>query len=439
MAAERDAMVPKTPAGDQQSLLDPEVMECPYPYYEALHASSEAVHHDQAIGWLVHRYADLVEIATDPSRFSNHVQGEEQHALMGVSPEPFSDEVTELIARLHPMANALLFADPPVHTRQRALVTKALSPRRVRAHEPLMRATAHALIDEFIDDLRCELLAQFAIPLPLTMLADTLGVERADIGQFKGWTAHFAQGLIGVMDNAQRAAVARSLFDFQQYMLPRMADRRREPRDDLLSALVNAEIDFSDLDEQRIEGPRHLTDAEVLPIMVQLLTAGNHTTTDTIGNGMVLLLQHPETMAELRSDFGLIPSFIEEALRFDPPAHCTVRIATASTEVGGTTVPSGAMVSCLWGAANQDPSVFANPRTFDIHRDNVRKHLVFGHGPHFCAGAEFARTELRIAFEVLLGRLDDIRLAAGAGLEHIPQFTTRGYREIPLEFSKSGA
>ena len=413
-------------------LTDPETITCPYPLYAHLHAS-EPVREEPGLGWLVSRYEDLRDLATDPARYSSSVAGADGPRHMGVSPEPLSDEVKELLAQYHPMDNALFTADPPHHTRHRALVNKALNPRRVRQLEGAMRQIADELIDGFIADGRCELHTQFGIGLPLTVISDTLGVDRSDMPAFKYWSDCMIAGNLDMLDNERRAEVARAVIDFQQYMIPRIEARREQPTDDLLSDLANATIEDSDGAEAAV-GPRNLTTAELLPIVSQLLIAGNETTTNLIGNGLVLLIRHPEVMAEVRADHSLIPNFLEEVLRFDGPIHCTFRIAQEDIELRGETIPGGSMVVPMWGAAGQDKDVFPEPRRFDVHRANAKRHLTFGHGPHFCAGAEMARVEGRVAFETLLTRLDNIRLAPGAELEMLPSFSARGYQAIPIEF-----
>lgn len=416
-------------------LTDPETAECPYPFYAELHREG-GVREEPGLGWLVSRYEGVRELSLDTRGFSSSVAGADGPRHMGVSAEPLSDEVRELLAQYHPMDNALFTADPPQHTRHRALVNKALNPRRVRQLEGAMRQIANELVDRFVADGRCELHTQFGIGLPLTVIADTLGVDRADMPAFKYWSDCMIAGNLDVLDNERRAEVARAVIDFQRYMIPRIEARREQPRDDLLSDLTNAEIAGDEAGAA--PGPRRLTTAELLPIISQLLLAGNETTTNLIGNGLVLLIQHPEVMEQVRADHGLIPGFLEEVLRFDGPIHCTFRVANGEQELAGQPIPAGAMVIPMWAAAGQDEAVFAQPRQFDIHRRNVRRHLTFGHGPHFCAGAEMARVEGRVAFETLLGRLGDIRLAADADLTHHPSFSARGYRQVQIEFDPIG-
>jgi cytochrome P450 len=240
-------------------------------------------------------------------------------------------------------------------------------------------------------------------------------------------------GNLDVLDNNQRAMVAHAVIDFQKYFIPRIEQRRQEPTDDLLSGLANATIEDDDISEE-INRPRQLTVAEILPIISQILLAGNETTTNLIGNGLVALIERPALMAEIRSDYNLIPDFVEEVLRFESPVQCIYRRANEDVEIDGVKIPAGSMVVPALGAANQDPDVFPRPRELNIHRPNLRRHLAFGIGPHFCVGAEMARLEARVAFETLLGRLDNIRLSEGAELRIHPTFSTRGFKEIPIEF-----
>lgn len=354
---------------------------------------------------------------------------------MGISEEPFSDEVQALVDRYVPMTNVLFRADPPLHSRQRALVSKALNARRVRELEPSIREICDELIDGFINDARIELNRQFAIPLPTIVIARMLGMDpEEDLPRLKHWSDQALRGFIDAMDNEERAVAARAILDYQQYVLPRIAERREHPQDDLLSALIHAEIeDASEVDGELV-GPRQLTDGEIMPIILQVLVGGNETTTCLLGNALVTLIEHPDAMAALSADHTLIPNFIEEVLRYESPVLMTTRLATDATHIGPDAVASGQVVALGWGLANQDADVFPDPRTFDIRRANAKKHIAFGHGPHFCPGSLLSRTETRIAFEQILSRMQDIRLVEDQELEQTPNFATRGYREIHVRF-----
>jgi cytochrome P450 len=431
--ARLDHVEPSPPDDIAASLLDPRFQQCPYDLIARLHAGDARTRVEPGVGRVVHRFADATQAGECPTVYSSNVG--EPGAYMGISDEPFSDEVQALVDQYVPMTNVLFRADPPLHTRQRALVTKALNARRVRELEPSIREICDELIDGFIDTGRVELNAQFAIPLPLTVIARMLGMDQEDLPRLKLWTDQALRGFIDSMDNDERAVAARAILDYQEYVLPRIAERREHPQDDLLSALIHAEIQDASEVEGELVGPRRLTDGEIMPIILQVLVGGNETTTCLIGNALVTLLRHPDAMSALRADHRLIDNFIEEALRYEPPVLMTTRRTLAPTRIGADQLAADEIVAVGWGLANQDPGVFEDPRTFDIRRANARKHLAFGHGPHFCPGSLLSRTETRIAFEQLLTRIATIRLADDTPLEQTPNFATRGYREIHLQFT----
>lgn len=418
---------------DPKSITDPEVMQCPFGFYAALHRQDERVREEPGIATFVHRYDDLQKLATDSAHFSSQFGGTGH--MMGVSPEAYSPEVEAQVAKFLPMEPvALLMADPPVHTRHRALFSKALNGAKVRAMEPRMRELADELIDAFADDGHCEFVTQFAIPQPLTTITDLLGVDRSDMPAFKRWSDHFIWGLIGHLDNDQRLEVAESILEFQAYITPRIAEVRENPREDLLSRIVHAELAP---DEEGAEaGPRSLTEPEIYALIAQMLVGGNRTTTDHIGSAMVLLCQHPQVQQDLIDDPSLVGNFVEEALRFDGPVQSSWRIATEGATAGGVAIEAGQMVAPLWGAGNKDPEVFPDPDTFDIRRPNAKNHLTFAHGPHFCVGGGLARAQSRVVFEQLTSRLKDFALTDPDGLTRRPDFSTNGWEKIEISFSK---
>ena len=346
---------------------------------------------------------------------------------MGINSEPVQDDVEEILSNAHPIVNALFTADPPEHTRHRKLISKALSPRSVRALEPQIRQITTELIDAFIDRGSVDLIPEFAVPLPVTVIADILGVDRADIWTFKHWGDLMISGNIDLLTHERRREVAHAVVELHDYFVPRIEERRRQPTDDLLSIMVNTEVD----------GEPPLTTAELLPIIDQILLAGHETTTNLIGNAVLVLLNDNELMARLRDQPADIPAMVEEALRWDPPIQCTYRRATRDDTIEGNSIKAGDMVIPMWAGANWDPEVFPNPEQFDIDRPTTKPHMGFGFGPHFCAGAELARLEAKIAFEELLGRMGDIALNEGeSDLSHLPSFASHGYRQVGLRFSK---
>jgi cytochrome P450 len=399
-------------------------------YAQWLASEASAAVNDDLGGVVVWRHKEVAAVALDTATFSSAFLGTNGPRYMGHSPVPYSAEVEELLAQYYPEEPALLVADPPIHTRHRMLVAKPLGSRRVRLLLPEIERVANALVDGFIASGRCDIVADFAVPLPLTIISDALGVNQADHAKFKYWSDMQVAGTLEVLDNIQRAEVARAIIALQQYLLPLIEDRRASPRDDLMSDLVHATID-----DPTVEGPRQLTTGELLPIIGQLLVAGNETTAKLIGLAMVILLRKPDLLETLRATPSLIPGFIEETLRLDPPVHAGFRVARRDTEIAGCPVHAGQRVAASWGAAGRDPEVFADPERFDIHRANAARHMAFGFGPHLCAGAPLARAESRIAFEVLLRRLHDIRLSPGTALRRSPGHSLTGWQSVPIEFT----
>ena len=409
------------------NLSDPQHIECPYHAYQALHQTG-GVGRDPNIGVVVAGYDTLAALAKNTEVYSSSIT-EDGHGPrhMGINPEPVQDDVEEIISHAHPIVNALFTADPPVHTRHRKLIAKALSPRSVRALEPQIRAITNDLIDAFITRGSVDLLPEFAVPLPVTVIADILGVDRADIWTFKHWGDLMISGNIDMLSHERRREVAKAVVELHEYFVPRIEERRQNPTDDLLSIMINTEVD----------GEPPLTTAELLPIIDQILLAGHETTTNLIANAMLVLLNDPDLMRRLRDNPSDIPAMVEEALRWDPPIQCTFRRATRGDTLEGADVAEGDMVVPLWAGANWDPDVFADPERFDIDRSMAKPHMGFGFGPHFCAGAELARIETRIAFEALLDRLDQITLNEDeSDLSHLPSFASHGYRRVSLNFVK---
>jgi cytochrome P450 len=353
---------------------------------------------------------------------------------MGVGSEPFDEEVTALVEQCHPLSNVMLLADPPAHTRQRAIVTKALNAARVRAMEPIIQSTVDELIDAFIDDGRVDVVAALGGPLPLKMIATTLGIRDMDQPRFSRWAGDIVAGHVEVLDNERRKVVARSLIEFQEYMLARISERRDEPHDDLLSALIHTRLEADELADLEGDGGTRLNTSELLTIAAQLLAAGNHSSTAMLASGVAQLAGDPALADELREDPSLVPAFVEETLRISGPVQSTYRRPTRDTDLGGCPIAKDSMLCMVWGATGHDPSVFPDPQRFDIHRPNLRRHLSFGHGPHFCVGSGLARAEGCIAFETILRRLDDLRLVQAAPAAG---FGFRGHESVQITFTRN--
>lgn len=385
----------------------------PYPLYARLR-EGDPVHRSYAIfGWILFRHADCLELLRDP-RFSaddrNFIGFKRQQEIA------VADGLADPEGKDEPV---MLRRDPPDHTRLRSLVNKAFTPRAIEK----LRARVEEIADQLLSDLakrdEFDLIADFAVPLPVTVIAEMLGVPSKDQAVFKRWSDH----LVGFLDPqaSPGAGVLRKTADeFFEYMSRIAAERRKQPADDLMTALVQAEDQGQRLSEQELHGTLAL-----------LLAAGNETTTNLIGNGLLALLQHPDQMNRLREQPELIDSAVEELLRWDSPVQFTMRIPTSDVEFRGHHFRKGQAVVAVLGSANRDPAVFADPDRLDITRKENR-HLSFGSGIHFCLGAQLARLEAQIAFREILRRLPDL---------HAPAFKPRwrrltflrGLHRLPLK------
>jgi cytochrome P450 len=313
----------------------------------------------------------------------------------------------------------MLVLDPPDHTRLRALVSKAFTPSAIMALEPRIRAIVGELLDQIADPAHFDLIEALAYPLPVIVMAELLGVPPEDRAQFKRWSSQRARVLEPTITARERQAAIQAAKAFDAYFRDVIEARRSTPRDDLISALVAIE-----------ETGNKLSPYELIVMLRLLLIAGNETTTNLIGNGMLALLRHPEQMRTLQANPSLIPSAIEELLRYDTPVQVDGRTMREDMDFHGRRLQKGQGVVLLLGSANRDPEGFCDPDRLDITR-NEASHIAFGRGIHHCLGAPLARLEGRLAFEALLERFSDIRLLT----EH-PAFkdnvVLRGLRALPL-------
>ena len=357
----------------------------PYPLYAALRARSPVHRSTLLNAWLFTRHADVDAILRDHRRFANDPRKgtftPRQRALL-----PPADEFT------------LLMIDPPDHTRLRALVNKAFTQRAVNALEPHIRATLGTLLDDIPDPAAFNFMEAVARPLPVMAIAEMLGVPAEDRDRFGVWSARRARMLEPTITPRERAAGVEAGKAFDAWFRPIVAQRSAAPRDDIVSALVRA----------RDEGGR-LSERETLNMLRLLVIAGNESTTNLIGNGMLALLRNPDQLRRLRDDPGLILAAVEELLRFDSPVQTDFRRVLADCEVNGFALRKRDNVVLSLGAANRDPEVFENPDRLDVGRGQI-SHLSFGRGIHHCLGAALARLEGRIVFEMLLERFSRIDL-----------------------------
>lgn len=411
--------------------LDPETLECPYPFYEALHAEAP-VHPIPEMGLVVVSTFDLLrEVVHDPATYSSAMPTGPAD-LPGMGREPEDAEMAELRAKTARSGTAtLLAADPPWHARYRSLVNKALSARRVAGMEGYVREIVTDLIDGFIDDGKADFTSQFADELPMAVIADQIGVPRADLRDFKKRADLAIGGIERTIPPEEERDVLRAGLEMQEYFLMRAEERRRDPKDDILTTLATAELETD-------EGSRPLNDAEILSIIQQLQVAGKETTAHLIGSAMLLFIENPEQLAKVRERPELIGNMTEEALRVESPVRALFRTTTRETTLGGVTLPAKTTLMLIYGAANRDECEFAEAARFDVERENARNQLAFSAGPHYCIGAALARLEIRVAFEEVLRRMTNFRLDPDhPAPRHEPSYILRGLRELHILFDKA--
>ncbi|HLZ70280.1 MAG TPA: cytochrome P450 [Dehalococcoidia bacterium] len=392
-------------------LMSPENLDNPYPLYALARQFEPFSFQPEMQAWNAFLYEDCRAILRDPRRFSSDFQRN----------LPPAERATTSILNL----------DPPRHTQLRELVNRAFTPRMVQQLAPRIRAITDELLAAVEPSGRTDLIHDLAYPLPVIVIAEILGVPPEDRADFKRWSDVIAASLgtgLGAEgeDEAMgaREVPEQTITEMSAYFGAVVDAREREPRQDLISALIAAEI----------EGQK-LTRDEILTFCILLLVAGNETTTNLIGNAVRTLLEQPAALARLRAGATLWPSAVEEVLRYRPPVQATVRLTTEDTELRRQAMKAGQVVIVWLASANRDADEFPNPDTFDIAR-SPNRHLSFGQGIHFCLGAPLARLEAAIALDEIGRRLPNLRRADAAPLEQVPGFIMHGVKHLPLAFDR---
>jgi cytochrome P450 len=404
-----------------RALLSTEQGLSPFAWYRAMRESTPVCYDADGGYWQLFLYDDVLRIATDHATFSSEgrrsMVAEEDHDLILPS---------------------IITMDPPRHRQFRNLVSQAFTPRAVAQLGPRIRAITNELLDRVIPTGAIDVMDDLASPLPVTVIAELLGIPVEDRPRFKHWsdallaedgevatTEQAVQGIRGFRDRGRRLAARRAAHEMQEYFAPILATRRHHPQSDLISGLLAAEVD----------GAR-LTEDELLGFCVLLLVAGNITTTNLLGNAMVCFDEYPDALACLRQEPALIPSAVEEVLRYRPPAKMLVRIAATDTTIEDQWVTKGQVIVAWIASANRDDARFSNPEQFDVRRE-PNPHLTFGHGIHFCIGAPLARLEATIALQTMLERLPRLRRVPGLPLVWIGSPVLAGVQHFPITFDGS--
>ncbi len=401
-AAQNDGMQPQQRRRRPIVLPEQAMSLDPFSWYREMRESHPIYFDKENELWNVFRYEDTQRILTDPTTFSSEVV---QRTM--------TDEERKMVTG----EPSILSLDPPRHRQLRSLVTQAFTPRTV-AHQ---ESRITSIIDEYLTKVaptgHMDIIADLAYPLPVTVIAELLGVPTADQEKFKHWS--------DAIVSARREEAMQAGKEMAQYFKRITEQRRAEPQEDLISELLAAQVDG-----------QYLTEGELQSFYILLLVAGNETTTNLLGNALWCFDEHPEAMDELRANPDLIPSAIEEVLRYRSPVQRLIRITTTETTLGGQTIKAGQLVSPWLGSANRDPEQFPDPETFDIHR-TPNRHVAFGHGIHFCVGAPLSRLEAKIALGMLLERFGNIRRERAKALKRIPAASAfYGVQELPVTFTR---
>ena len=366
----------------------------PFPRYRLMRESHPVFYQPQYQFWQVFRYEDVQRVLSDYTSFSSAMGGGGQ--------------------RQDPLGSSLVTMDPPRHRQLRNLVTQAFTPRNVARLSDRITAIINELLDQVAATGSMDVIDDLAYPLPVIVIAEMLGIPQEDRERFKLWS----DAVVGATDHAGGDPQA----EMSEYFLDMIEQRSRERKDDLISALLDAQIDG-----------QYLNQRELLGFCVLLLVAGNETTTNLIGNALLCFDEHPEVYEQLRAESELIPGAIEEVLRYRSPVQFMYRRAAANVTIGEHEIQAGQMVLAWIGSANRDEAQFPDPDRFDIRR-TPNRHIAFGHGIHFCLGAPLARLEAKIALIMLLERFHEIKRVPGVQLEPIGSNLVFGVKHLPITF-----
>ncbi len=397
-------------------LMDPAVQQCPYAFY-ALAREQAPLYRMPSTGfWLVTSFDLCREVIRQPDLYASGV------SPMALKPGGVLPEVVAEYAKgWLPMASCST-SDPPRHTRVRAFLEPLFTAKRVRAIRPLIDRTVRELLDGLAGRTEIEFVREFAHPLPMIVIAELIGVPGVDLPRFKAWSDAIVEPFSMMVSRERELECARLVVEMQHYFAALLEQRRREPRDDLLTGLVRASAEPAtgfDLQEQ------------LTIITIDLLASGNETTTAAIASGLKLLIDDPAPIAEVRRDPSLLENLAEEILRLESPAQGMFRRVTRDTTLGGVALREGELLSLRFGAANRDESQFPHADRIGLHRAQPGKHLALGIGRHHCIGAQLARQELIAAFGALFDRYESFARAPGhPAPEYQPSFFGRNLREL---------
>jgi cytochrome P450 len=427
----------QSPTPHPEGSIPPGVMKCPYlgaqynpfagphvadphPFYAQLRQDAPVTFSPMLGMWLVSRYEDICKVLRDPARYSSSDMGNMGSVL--------TPETRSVLAEGYPLAPGLINSDPPSHTRLRRLLGRGLSAQRLNAQDARIRAVSRELLGAFVHKGHADLVTQFAYPLPVRIILGLAGIPEEDMDDIKHWCDDFFRLVFTRVSPEEQPVLARSWVTFQHYVVRLIRARRDEPRDDLISYLVNADAGGEALSLPEL----------IITIAGNLLAAGHETTTALLAQCWKQALLQPGLWQRLRKERELVPHLIEETLRFDSVTHGMIRTATEDVEIAGVPLPRGSRLMLLYASASRDASLLPDGDAFDISRKHP-SHLGFGRGIHFCIGAPLARLEALIATNLLLDQLPDLRLEPGADFAPMQNLTIRAIQHLRVQWTPTGA
>jgi cytochrome P450 len=385
------------------TLFSDDVRRNPYEVYDRMRAASPLFQDPESGLFMVFDYDNVKRVLNDHEAFSS---------------------------RIGP-ADWMIFTDPPRHSKLRALISQAFTPRSISNLEPRIRELSSELLAPLIDHGEMDLVDDFSLQLPMMVIAEMLGAPVTDRPRFKRWNEVFLNMSYTVPGGAEAGGALNDFIaataEINEYLITLVEERRAKPKDDLLTRLVQAEVDGERLSQQDLVGFFQL-----------LILAGSETTTNLINNAIICFIENPDQLARLRASPQLLPGAIEEVLRCRSPLQWMLRVARRDIELHGQALPAGKVVLPMIGSANRDPKIFREPNRFDITRE-PNPHIAFGHGIHFCIGAPLARVEGRIALSDLLNRIDNIHLASSEPWEPRRGLHVHGPARLPIQFTSKAS
>ena len=418
----------KTP--NNYNLLDPVVIENPYEAYEVYRNQSPVYKSPETGFYVVTKYSDLKRVLTDYDFFSRDIAAHWEKNVKNRKKGYWKhgNSVSKVFQEKGWRQIPCFGAEPPNHTRFRKAANPSFTAGRVKKMEPYIINLINELIDTFIDDGEVEFVSQFCIPLPMNVIQDRLGFPKEDLPKLKGWSQDTSLSLSQMLTEEEEIACAERLVGFQHYMNDAFEEKRKRPKDDIISDLVS----YVD------EDGNHLKTEELLSIVSDLNIGGNETTTDSLASGMLMLMQQRDKLVDILSGKAKLKNFIEEIIRLETPVQSLFRRVRKDVEVSGVSIPEGSIIDMRFGSANRDEDQFECPAKMDLKRKNPGKHLAYGTAHHHCIGSPLARQEMKFAFEILLKRLKNINLAEDKNdFLHRSHFALRGLNKLFLTFEKA--